>query len=953
MTDKKNRIIIAITGFIIIIIPLFFLHNNIEKEITIAKDRIEESLQKKLLNSANKVTEALTPYNYLLKEFENIHTKLFPSFPKENLTGISDDNALKDLYNEKLLQKLIALLKEKYNPICITVGTQNLNELYSYYCPSLKKELQTFNEEKEFQEAKSYYDMSCICNKHKNNFSTILTDEKKILLTKLDNYLKQNELNFTHYLPLCYKYISRFKPYFINEAPMYSDYYGKQILYPIIKSTVSKNTIHGYYSLLIQQKDVDPGKIRESALLQVESNVITELDSKFIDSKIVRTPKGFIYGLQYPTIFINQIDAFKRLRNKDKSFLLNKQINLSIDFPKDYHNLIILNRLIKILFAVSIIVFIFLSIIYTQNHQIFKIKLSSKLLIILSLIIFLPITGIGLLTYIITHNINEIIELNASKDLHNSLENYYLLKDELITRRLSYVFELKKRISQNNLTDFSNIFLNNIVSDEKSKFWFKNFTNDLYVITDKGEFFHFDFLWNRTKNNSIDIRLNETDYKQNQIMNFILRRYINNLALLKTALDDKAEMFTMTMIGKMINLEKEEISVAKESVPNKDPISLREFDSSIYFYAKDKNNNKFYLLNKLNGTIYYNILHKYSEVNNLWFRPEYKYAYDTNLTIAINTNYAARNHSLTQIPSLKTNSETNDLINKIISKKDSGYEKIKEEKETVINEWLTSDESPYLIAGSTKQKKNTYLSYIIGLIFPFLLAYASILLALLNSLISSFIRKPINIYNEAINELADNKLGITIQPFSNDEFNNITSAFNEMSLALKQKEQIRRYVSDRLVQSVESNEVQKIGNGKSEIVTILSSDIRDFTRISEKYEPYEIVEMLNSYFTLMQQAISENSGIIDKYIGDAIQAVFYDEPQKENMVIRATRAALKMRIALKEYNMERQTKGLFTIENGIGIDTGLAITGTIGTIKGRKDFSVNGDVIARAAELEA
>ena len=111
--------------------------------------------------------------------------------------------------------------------------------------------------------------------------------------------------------------------------------------------------------------------------------------------------------------------------------------------------------------------------------------------------------------------------------------------------------------------------------------------------------------------------------------------------------------------------------------------------------------------------------------------------------------------------------------------------------------------------------------------------------------------------------------------------------------------------------------------------------------------------MLNSYFTRMQQAITENGGIIDKYIGDAIQAVFYDEPNKDNQVIRASKAALSMKKALIEFNKEREAKGLFTIENGIGIATDIAIIGTIGTSKGRKDFSVNGDVINRASELEA
>ena len=103
------------------------------------------------------------------------------------------------------------------------------------------------------------------------------------------------------------------------------------------------------------------------------------------------------------------------------------------------------------------------------------------------------------------------------------------------------------------------------------------------------------------------------------------------------------------------------------------------------------------------------------------------------------------------------------------------------------------------------------------------------------------------------------------------------------------------------------------------------------------YDPSVIVEMLNTYFTQMQKAISDNGGIIDKYIGDAIQAVFYDEPQKGNQVIRAAKAAVSMRKALAEYNKNREESGLFTIQNGIGIDTDIAITGTIGTTNGRND----------------
>ena len=223
----------------------------------------------------------------------------------------------------------------------------------------------------------------------------------------------------------------------------------------------------------------------------------------------------------------------------------------------------------------------------------------------------------------------------------------------------------------------------------------------------------------------------------------------------------------------------------------------------------------------------------------------------------------------------------------------------------------------------------------------------------LTRFISIFTKEPVNTYKEGLRCLENKEYGTTIKSFSKDEYDNITTAFNEMSIAIKQKEQMKRYVSDKLIESVEYNKIQEASDGKQEKVTILSSDIRNFTGISEMYEPSVIVEMLNGYFTKMQKVISENGGIIDKYIGDAIQAVFYDEPEKENKVIRASKAALAMRKALEEFNKEREKADLFIIQNGIGIDTDLAITGTIGTENGRKDYSVNGDVVARATELES
>ncbi len=82
------------------------------------------------------------------------------------------------------------------------------------------------------------------------------------------------------------------------------------------------------------------------------------------------------------------------------------------------------------------------------------------------------------------------------------------------------------------------------------------------------------------------------------------------------------------------------------------------------------------------------------------------------------------------------------------------------------------------------------------------------------------------IQNRIQDNLKENHFGTTIESFSKDEFNIITAAFNEMSVAIKQKEQMKRYVSDKLIQSVENNNILEVGDGKQGKVTIISSDIR-------------------------------------------------------------------------------------------------------------------------------
>ena len=186
------------------------------------------------------------------------------------------------------------------------------------------------------------------------------------------------------------------------------------------------------------------------------------------------------------------------------------------------------------------------------------------------------------------------------------------------------------------------------------------------------------------------------------------------------------------------------------------------------------------------------------------------------------------------------------------------------------------------------------------------------------------------------------------------DLENLTDDLREMNTAFY------RFVPTQILEELDRKSATdlEVGDNVMRLMSVLFSDIRSFTSLSEAMSPEDNFRFLNSYLKRMEPIIQEHEGYVDKFIGDAVMALFSDAAEKRSgrtagsTSDRAVNAAIQMRQGVREYNVQRERQNYRSIDIGIGIHTGALILGTIGS-SNRIDTTVIGNTVNVASRIES
>ena len=180
------------------------------------------------------------------------------------------------------------------------------------------------------------------------------------------------------------------------------------------------------------------------------------------------------------------------------------------------------------------------------------------------------------------------------------------------------------------------------------------------------------------------------------------------------------------------------------------------------------------------------------------------------------------------------------------------------------------------------------------------------------------------------------------------------ASLDSMATGLRERDRVKavfgRYIATQVSEKILKGDISL--GGESRVVTILFSDIRNFTTMAEDMTPQQVVSFLNAYFSEMVEAVFEQGGVLDKFLGDGMMAVFGSLGDQPDHALRAVRTALRMKALLGKINGERAVAGKPPVAIGVGVHTDEVVVGNIGSAR-RLEYTVIGDGVNTSSRVQA
>ena len=946
----------VLSVFLLILIPIVYLYyyfNELAENTGFIK---EELVKEQLISEMNRFQEDLNPKNFIEHAFQDLEKKF--KIPDLN------DTQYKYVFNEEnepgflkgnFIGKARYFLKNTYGfePFIFVSSGYDLTDM------DLSDKDQLFKNPKE----RENFLYSCIFSLLHDGLEPGYTDVRPVSKKNL-NYLASvgrkayYKIEKTFILQVLKK-ISLFygdlgKP--SHCSAFFTNNFGNQKIYQYYNRLIKKERKYskflGLYYVLIKSSDISIEKVLYNAFHASSDNnslITRSISENRVKSPILnQTDKSIEYRVPFPSHFYNFIYDHKS-KNPNifelyHNYLDSHSLTVSIDIDKivnDYTSY--KNITEKIIYVLIIGFLIFLIIDYFKTKKI-NLSLSFKVRLVVFVAVSIPLIGLWVITYLGMKNEERTVLAKTEKIIDERMALFDKIKEDCFNELTINMMKDKKKLTDKLLSDKNVLFaypysdtafakelaekdyLSYVVlldKSGKSTGWM-DITPNKDGIEFKTLIFPYRYL--------LDMNLLDQNTKEN---NKNYGQYI----LMSTFIDSYIKSNNRKNI-----LAKESLLIPSGSIRYTDKVSYQLVSSpkkpnspfALIYNSLNMRDLMDYRLNKI-------IVNHFSEL----LSQETDYAQIKYAIFSRHESYYRE--KIPQMRAFPFRQMQLDALHKAIGKMNSGSEIEEKDRYYYIKTWRYYNDNPILfVSGAIVPKKqiNFVSSKILILI---LVIYTLLVVILLSDFFSGALLEPIRTLSKFVNEIKLGHLNVLVNMKTGDEMQELGDSFNKMSDGLCEREKLKRFVSDKLFSSLEKNNEQRITKSN---VTILSSDIRSFTTISEQNEPEVVVSLLNDYFTLMEESIVKYGGSIEKIVGDAISAAFYEDKSPE-YAMNACKAALEMRESLKRFNEERKTKGLFTIENGIGLATGSVMIGFAGEKSRRREFLLIGNIIKLAENLES